>query len=267
MDSATLPIADTASANLPVPAKSDLAPGFYTVTATLSAGGELREFYQNGFWIESDSAVKSGPVLGVHGDFLTEDGQPFFPVGTNYFTTEENGWDFSEPRNAWVWEKDFAEMAAHGVSFVRTGVWFTNTSFVDKDGGVNERFLRNLEAYLLCAQRYKIAVNFTFFAFTPKYDGSLRGKKPEPPVANPYLDAASLATENAYVRSVVDHFKNVPFLSYDLINEPSFSNPYHVFQGSYPNGDPAEQAAWHKWLSQKYEGNLDALASAWRSNA
>ena len=264
VDSATLAVADAATADLPVPAKSDLAPGFYTVTATFSAGGKLREFYQNGFWVQPESAVKTGPVIGVHGDFLSEDGQPFFPVGTNYFTTEENGWDFSESRNASVWEKDFAEMAAHGVNFVRTGVWSTNTGFVDKDGGVNQRFLRNLEAYLLCAQRYKIAVNFTFFAFTPKYDGSLRGSKPGPQVANPYLDPASLATEKAYLRSVVEAFKDVPFLSYDLINEPSFSNPYHVFQGSYPNGDPAETAAWRKWLSEKYDGKLDALASAWR---
>ncbi len=264
VDSVTVPVADATAANLPVPAKGDLASGFYRVSATFSSDGGFREFYQNGFWVEPNSAVNAGPVIGVSGDFLTEDGQPFLPVGTNYFTTEENGWDFSSPRNAWVWEKDFAEMAAHGVSFVRTGVWFPNTSFVDKDGGVSERFLRNLEAYLLCAQRHKIAVNFTFFAFTPKYDGSLRGKKPEPLVPNPYLDPASLATEKTYVRSVVDHFKDVPFLSYDLINEPSFSNPYHVFQGSYPNGDPAELAAWRKWLSQKYDGKLDALASAWR---
>jgi hypothetical protein len=264
VDSVTLPVADAATANLPVTFKAVPGPGFYTVSATFSAGGVFREFYQNGFWVEPDSAVNAGPVIGVHGDFLTEDGQPFLPVGTNYFTTEENGWDFSGSRNASVWDKDFAEMAERGVSFVRTGVWSPNTNLVDKDGGVNQRFLRNLEAYLLCAQRHKIAVNFTFFAFTPKYDGALRGKKLEPPVANPYLDAASLTTERAYVSSVVDRFKDVPFLSYDLINEPSFSNPYHIFTGSYPNGDPAELAAWRKWLSQKYSGNFDALASAWR---
>jgi hypothetical protein len=264
VDSVTLPVTDAATAELPVPSKSDLAPGFYTVSATFSAGGTFREFYQNGFWVQPDSAVNSGPALGVHGDFLTEDGKPFLPVGTNYFTTEVNGWDFSSPRNAWVWEKDFAEMAAHGVSFVRTGVWSQNTKFVDKDGGVNQRFLRNLEAYLLCAQRHKVAVNFTFFAFAPKYDGALRGNVFGPPVANPYLDPASLVSEKAYVSSVVDHFKDVPFLSYDLINEPSVSNPYHVFQGSYPNGDTAETAAWRKWLSQKYDGKLDALANAWR---
>jgi len=67
--SSTLPVTDAAAANLTVPAKSDLAPGFYTVTATFSAGGTFREFYQNGFWVEPATTVDSGPELGVQGDF------------------------------------------------------------------------------------------------------------------------------------------------------------------------------------------------------
>ena len=54
----------------------------------------------------------------MRGDFLIRDGNPLFPVGTNYFSTEENGWDFSGPRNAWVWEKDFDEMSRHGLTFI-----------------------------------------------------------------------------------------------------------------------------------------------------
>jgi hypothetical protein len=61
----------------------------------------------------------------------------------------------------------------------------------------------------------------------------------------------------------VERFKDVPWLSWDLINEPSFSNPRQIFKGNYPNGDPTETAAWHKWLSQKY-GNLATLCEAWR---
>ena len=168
LDSATLPIADQGIADVVAPFHQALPPGFYKISATYSSGGRLREFYQNGFWVEDTKALNAGPVLGVHGDFLTDDGEPFFPVGTNYFSTEENGWDFSGPRNAWVWEKDFAEMSRHGVSFVRTGVWMPNAKFIEANtGGVDERFLRNLEAFLLCAQRHKIAVNFTFFAFSP----------------------------------------------------------------------------------------------------
>jgi hypothetical protein len=264
VDSATLPVPDTATADVVAPFHQALAPGFYTVAATLSEGGQLREFYQNGFWVEDAKAVDAGPALGVKGDFLTLDGAPFFPVGTNYFTTEENGWDFSGPRNAWVWDKDFKEMAEHGVSFVRTGVWMPNARFVEPGtGGVNQRFLRNLEGYLLCAQRHGIAVNFTFFAFSPRSGGTGRDD-PDQPAPNPYTDPDSVRAEQAYIGSVVDRFKDVPWLSYDLINEPSFSNPHHTFKGNYPNGDPTEVAAWHKWLKKEYDGNLRALASAWR---
>ncbi|HXR39124.1 MAG TPA: alpha-amylase family protein, partial [Terracidiphilus sp.] len=244
--------------------RQPLPTGFYTVSAVLSQGGQAREFYENGFLVADISTLNSGPVLGVHGDFITLDGKPFFPVGTNYFSTEENGWDFSGPRNAAVWDKDFAEMQAHGVSFVRTGVWMPNGKFIDPDsGGVDQRFLRNLEAFLHCAHRHSIAVNFTFFAFSP-HSGALP-RVPDPAVTppNPYIDPGAVEAEQAYIRSVVEEFKDVPWLSWDLINEPSFSNPRTIFKGNVPNGDPAEVAAWHKWLAQKYT-SLPALGDAWR---
>jgi len=268
VQTATLPVAGTGTADLETPFHQPLTPGFYKVSAVYSEGEHAREFYQNGFLVTGlatePGALTSGPVLGVKGDFLSLDGKPFFPVGTNYFTTEENGWDFSSPRNAWVWDKDFAEMAAHGVSFVRTGVWMQNAKFVDPGtGGVNERFLRNLEAFLDCAQRHHIAINFTFFAFSPHSGPAARTTDAATPPPNPYIDPAAVEAEQAYVRSVVDRFKDVPWLSWDLINEPSFSNPKQVFHGNSPNGDPAEVAAWHKWLGQKY-GSLSALGDAWR---
>ena len=76
--------------NAPLPA------GNYTVRATLSSSGAdaPQEFAQNGFQIEDLAELEMGDALGVNGDFLTLGGKPFFPVGTNYFTTEENGWDF-----------------------------------------------------------------------------------------------------------------------------------------------------------------------------
>jgi hypothetical protein len=86
---------------------------------------------------------------------------------------------------------------------------------------------------------------------------------PVDPQPNPYLDPAALASEQAYVRSIVERFKDIPWLCWDLINEPSFSNPLNYFKGNYPNGDAVETAAWHKWLAQKYS-DLPALASAWR---
>ncbi|MFP5206619.1 MAG: beta-galactosidase [Acidobacteriota bacterium] len=271
IDTADLPIPNLNYASLPVPFHQALAPGFYTVSAQLVGGGRLLESYENGFWVEDAEAVNAGSTLSVGGNFLARDGAPYFPVGTNYFTTEDGGWDFASPRNALVWDRDFAEMASHGVTFVRTGVWMSNAGFLEPNGGVNQRFLRNLEGFLLCAQRHHIAVNFTFFAFSP-HSGPEAAASPQPtapgnaqaPPPNPYLDPAAVQAEQAYIRSVVEPFRHVPWLTWDLINEPSFSNPHHIFRGNYPNGDPAEIAAWRKWLREKYSSDLAALAQAWR---
>ncbi len=249
--------------NAEVSFHTTLPPGFYTVRGVYEDAGQPREFCENALWVEDEKLLTSGPTLGVQGDFLTRDGKPFFPVGSNYFSTEENGWDFSGPRNAWVWEQDFAEMEKHGVNFVRTGVWMTHLHFVEPlTDMVTQRFERNLEAYLLCARRHDIFVNFTFFAFVPhtavrnyfQLDDSGR---------NPYTDPVSIRGEQDYILSVVNRFRNVPGLCWDLINEPSFSNPKRLWKGNTPNNDPTEIAAWHNWLQDKYH-DVAALAAAWR---
>jgi hypothetical protein len=266
IDSATVPM-DGPDSDAPVPFSKALPPGFYTVRATWSQDGQPRESYANGFSVEDLSELETGPALGVDKDFITRGGKPFFPVGTNYFGTEENGWDFSGPRNALVWDQDFADMERHGVSFVRTGVWMSNAKFVEPlTGEVNERFLRNLEAFLAAADRHHIAINFTFFAFVPRMGDQFRGPNasgPEPAPPNPYLNLATIRAEQNYVLSVVHRFGRIPWLCYDLINEPSFSNPRNIFHGNVPNGDAAEVAAWHHWLRERFV-NIDALASAWR---
>jgi len=259
---------DAGEHDVPVPFRKPLPIGVYTVRAVWSRVGETpQEFAENGFVVEEADALETGPALGTHGDFLSLGGKPFFPVGTNYFTTEENGWDFSSPRNDAVWERDFADMERHGVNFVRTGVWMSNAKFVEPiTGGANERFLRNLEGYLAAAHRHNIVVNFTCFAFVPgtgeqRHSFSDTGTEPTQP--NPYLDAGTVAAEQAYVQSVVRRFRKVPWLSWDLINEPSFSNRRTIFRGNVPNGDSAELSAWQGWLAKHYN-SLAELADAWR---
>ncbi len=267
-------------------------PGFYLLRSVFSERGKEREFNQNGFWVEDASLLQSGPVLDAKGDFLTRDGKPFYAVGTNYFTTDENGWDFAGGRNGWVWERDFEEMSRHGVNFVRTGVWMPQLTFLDPETGAPpERFLRNLEAFLLSARRHNIIVNFTFYAFAPRPGNSPLGQipLPESPASetapapagsrggragrgggqgtptsgkNPYIDPDAIHAELNYVLAVVERFKDLRWLCWDLINEPSFSNPGRLWTGNTPNRDPAEIAAWHKWLQEKY-GNAAALAAAW----
>jgi hypothetical protein len=242
-----------------------LAPGLYEVRATYEDRGKPREFYQTGFWVRDDQLLHAGPQFGVKADFLTKNGAPFFPFGTNYFTTERYGWGFHGAGNAWVWERDFAEMEQHGVSFIRTGIWDDHLEVFDgSTGQVKERFLRNLEAFLLSAARHHIHVNFTFCAFDPQT--VMRRPEEESlvtgPGTNPYTDPIAIRAQQNYMLSIVRRFKDVPHLSWDLINEPSFSNPQRLWQGNTPNNDPTELAAWRAWLKEKY-GTLDALARAW----
>ena len=151
------------------------------------------------------------------------------------------------------------------MTFIRTGVWNNHIEFLDRTtGGANERFLRNLEAFLLSAGRHNIHVNFTFYAFDPQTVLRHPGEESllTGPGSNPYTDPAAIRAQQNYILSVVNRFKNVPYLSWDLINEPSFSNPKRLWRGNAPNNDPTELAAWHKWLAEQY-GSVDKLAKAW----
>lgn len=264
IESAKIPMNLWRDVNAHIPFERPLPAGFYSVRATYSVNGKPMEYYANGFFVEKLAALQTGPKLAVDGNFLSLGGKPFFPVGTNYFTTEDNGWDFSGPRNALVWERDFANMERHGVTFVRTGVWMPNNRFVEPStGGVDKRFLRNVEAFLAAARQHHIVVNFNFFSATPRhpisYPGMRRAMTPPP---NPYLDPTSIRMEHEYVLSVVRRFSKVPWLCYDLINEPSFSNPLMVYRGNVPNGDPMERHDWDEWLQARYK-NLQTLADAW----
>ena len=256
---------DTVTALVAFEDQNALPPGLYEVRATYEDAGKPRDFYQTGFWVRDDQLLHSAPRYGVKGDFLTRDGLPFFPFGTNYFTTEGYGWGFHGAGNAWVWERDFREMQQHGVSFIRTGVWDDHLEVFDgSTGQVKERFLRSLEAFLLSAARHHIHVNFTFCAFDPQTVMRREGEESlvTGPGTNPYTDPIAIHAQQNYMLSIVRRFKDVPHLSWDLINEPSFSNPKRLWTGNTPNNDPTELAAWRAWLREKY-GALDALARAW----
>jgi hypothetical protein len=71
-----------------------------------------------------------------------------------------------------------------------------------------------------------------------------------------------MAAEKKYVAAIAGRFKNCPYLTWDLINEPSFSNPKRPWKGNTPNADRTEKAAWNGWLSERYR-TVQRLAEAW----
>jgi hypothetical protein len=85
------------------------------------------------------------------------------------------------------------------------------------------------------------------------------------PGRNPYTDPVAIEAQRTFVRSIAERFASVPFLGFDLVNEPNFSNPQIYWRGNQPNGDPTEVAAWNDWLRTRY-GKVEALAEAWGSS-
>ena len=239
---------------------TQLEPGLYRVEARLRvAGSPAHELtYTSGFWVYDAKLLRSGKPLTVNRDGFLRDGAPFPVTGTTYMASDVHRQFLFEP-NPSVWDEDFRAMKAAGVNLVRTGIWTGWQQFMFADGKMNELALRALDAFLLTAHHYDIPVIFTLFAFLPETWG---GK-------NAYLDPQSLRAQSRFVSAFAERYREVDDLIWDLINEPSFCSPKHLWS-CRPNYDEHEKAAWKGWLTQRYqypddETRTAALQQLWRT--
>jgi len=222
--------------------------GLQIIEARLMDGSTLRAIYHSAFWIRDDTFLRSGPKLAVNGDYFTTDGKPLAVVGTTYMSSEVQRLFFDHP-NVYTWDADLSLIHNAGLNMIRTGWWTGWDKLCDEEGKPYERTLRTLEAYLLTARRYNLPVQFNFFAFLPDTLGGV----------NPYLDPEAVRRQQNLVAAVAARFHDVPYLAWDLINEPSFSKQLWKMR---PNYDPIELAAWNAWLGKKYPDRA-TLADAW----
>jgi hypothetical protein len=241
-------VTTTVPANSNVSFAAPQSKGLYIIEARLLEGPTVRATYHSAFWIRDEAFLRSGPRLGVNADYFTLNDKPLAVVGTTYMSSEVQRLYFDHP-NVFIWNRDLAQIHDAGLNTIRTGWWTGWDKVCDETGRPYDRTLRTLEAYLMTARKYDLPIQFNFFAFLPEVLGG----------TNPYLDPQALRKQQTLLQSVVAHFHEVPFLAWDLINEPSFSK--HLWE-MRPNGDPIELAAWNSWLSQKYPDRA-ALAAAW----
>ncbi len=222
--------------------------GLHVITAQLVVDGKPRAIYHSAFWIRDEDYLRSGPKLGVNQDYFELDGKPLAVIGTTYMSSEVQRLYFDHP-NVAVWDTDMRQIHNAGLNMLRTGWWTGWDKFCDENGVPYERTLRTLEAYLMTARKYGLPVQFNFFAFLPEVLGG----------ANPYLDPQAVRKQKTLISAVAARFHDVPFLAYDLINEPSFSKRLWTMR---PNGDWIEGQKWNEWLDKHYPNRAD-LAVAW----
>jgi hypothetical protein len=241
-------IAMTLPANTTAVLPAATSKGLYVIEARLLEGNAIRAIYHSAFWIRDEAFLRSGPRFGVNADYLTIDEKPLAVVGTTYMSSEVQRLYFDHP-NVYVWNSDLGLIHSAGLNMIRTGWWTGWDKLCDETGRPYERTLRTLEAYLMTARKYGLPVQFNFFAFLPEVLGG----------SNAYLDPQAVRKQQTLLRSVASRFRDVPYLAWDLINEPSFSNHLWTMR---PNEDGWELAAWNAWLAQKYPDRA-ALAAAW----
>ena len=222
--------------------------GFHIVVAELFVDDKPRRTYNSGFWIRDEDYLCSGPKLGVDKDYFELDGKPLAVIGTTYMSSEVQRLYFDHP-NVYVWDRDLRQIHDAGLNMIRTGWWTGWDKFCDENGVPYERTLRTLEAYLMTARKYGLPAQFNFFAFLPEVLGGV----------NPYLDPEAVRKQKTLISAVAARFHDVPFLAYDLINEPSFSKRLWTMR---PNGDWIEGQKWNEWLDKHYPNRAD-LAAAW----
>src|SRR5215469_8228335 len=242
----------TVTANLPserpVTLPAPQGKGLYIIEAQLLHGNRVQAVYHSGFWIRDDASLRSGPRISVNRDYFEVDGRPLAVIGTTYMSSEVQRLYFEHP-NIYVWNQDLAQIHDAGLNMIRTGWWTGWDKFCDESGQPYERTLRTLEAYLMTARKYGLPVQFNFFAFLPDVLGG----------ENAFLDPAAVRRQQTLISAVVARFRDVPYLAWDLINEPSFSQHLWTMR---PNGDPIELAAWNQWLSARYP-DRSKLADLW----
>jgi hypothetical protein len=235
-------------AGRPVVIPAPKTRGLFTVSAELLDGSRLRAINHSGFWIRDLDYLRSGPRLSVNSNYFELNGRPLAVVGTTYMASDVQRLYFDHP-NVYVWDQDLGQISGAGLNMIRTGWWTGWDKFCDEEGRPYERTLRTLEAFLMTARRHGLPVQFEFFAFLPDVLGG----------ENAYLDPQAVRRQTNLISSVVERFHDVPFLAWDLINEPSFSQYLWRMR---PNGDPFELAAWNRWLDQRYPDRA-LLANDW----
>ncbi|MBS3943907.1 MAG: cellulase family glycosylhydrolase [Melioribacter sp.] len=226
--------------------------GFYSVDVEAENINQQNNKIVTGFWVRDKNPLFNSPQIIVSKDWLRKDGKVFPVIGTTYMASDVHRKFLFEP-NPYVWKNDFEMMKRSGINFIRTGLWNSWSRIMLDRGAVDESFLRALDAFVMTAIKNEIVVCFNFFAFTPPLNGG----------TNPYLDPSALDWQKTLITLITTRYKDIGWVHYDLINEPSYSPPNDIWKNS-PIGDSYEKAEWQKWINKKYNLTATGLQNKWR---
>jgi hypothetical protein len=219
--------------------KGDLIP----IGARLHDGTQLVDSLQSAFCTHSASVMAMGAKIGWADNYMTVDRQPSFLIGTN----QTGMMYFSPDENPATWDRDFAEMEAHGFHIWRI-LHFSPFAANGYEGQGQhtpadlanrpKRLVRQMDAIVQLAQKHRVAI----FLSLHDWLGTV-------------LTDEELAAEADWDRFWAERYRDVPGIFYDIQNEP----------GVAAVDRPDIVALWNEFLQERY-GSDEALRAAWDRN-
>jgi hypothetical protein len=232
-----------------VPLSGSFTPGLYTVTVDTQQLGRAT----TGFWVFDAALFASGEAITFDGDTMSRGGRAEPVVGTTTMSATVHR-DFLFEPNAAVWDDTFAELVSLGMNAIRTGIWSGWRKISVDANVVDESVIRALEALYLTARKHGLPVIFSVFAFVPEDFGS----------GDPYFDPRALQGQRALLSAFARSLAPAREFVWDLINEPSFASPRHLWS-LRPVRSSHEREAFLEWLSKRYGADWqDVVRRRWR---
>ncbi len=232
----------------------------YKVVATVSIDNLTLAEQTTGFLVLSEEEISHEMALfkpmyideSISTDYCLVDGKITAILGTTYFVTDVYRECFYN-MNAWLCNKEMAQLAGLGFNVLRSGNWTYIAEFYDEDGSISVRGMRALQAYFILAARHCFTVQFALGnVMLNQWDTSLS------PIHNQTMRQKCMT----YVRSFAQGFYNYPNVTLDIVNEPSYSIKGAWSPGK-PSYEPGELIRYQEWLSKKYNHDIQALRCAW----
>jgi len=175
--------------------------------------------------------------------FMTDRGQPFIPMGVNYFRPG-TGWapQVWKQFDAEATREDFARLKELGANCVR--VFLTFGSFYQEPGTLAEEGLAKFDRFLALAEEAGLYVHPTGPDHWEGLPQWARGDR--------YAEETVLTALESFWRLFAQRYRGRAVLfAYDLLNEPEIRWD-----------TPPMRERWNHWLSQRYP-NAEQIASAW----
>jgi hypothetical protein len=203
----------------------------------------------NAFVIWNADVIKKSIEIKNDGTFFNINNRKTVVLGTNYYESNTNAHMWVMP-NIFKLNSDLKQMADFGINYIRIHYhhpkWFFDF-WKQRYGEVpeifndlgnhylpSEKYLRIFDAHIYLCQKYKIIYGGDLFTLIPEEMGDPRG----------WYGAVDFCTleskleaQKEFLRLLIPRYKDVPGISWDIINEP------------YINNDVDIQEKFHKVLS------------------